>query len=108
MVTKKINCQFDLINYTYTFKMYNGHCINPYPSFFSLFFFKDKVCVQSIYTCTIIRQHFTKQGMNNNTDVSNQTFLPTLFLRGDLRSCPMILIHFPVPPLMGVQGNVRN
>ena len=33
----KINCQFDLINYTYTFKMYNGHCINPYPSFVVVF-----------------------------------------------------------------------
>lgn len=46
--------------------MYNGHCINPHLSFF---FFKDKVCVQNIYTCTIIRQHFTKQGMDDNTDV---------------------------------------
>lgn len=80
--TKKVNCQFDLINYTYTFKMYNGHCINPYLSFF-----KDKVCVQSIYTCTIIRQHFTKQGMNDNTDVELQIkpltltlLLPTLFV----------------------------
>lgn len=40
--------------------------------------FKTKVCVLSINTCTIIRQHFTKQGMNDNTHVEMKALNPLL------------------------------
>lgn len=94
MRQEQINCQFDLINYTYTFKIYNGHCIIPYPSFF--FFLRQSLRSKYLhmynYQAALYKARHERQC---RCWASNQT--ATHHPHGGFLSCPMIIIHLPVP-----------
>ena len=101
MRQERINCQFDLINYTYTFKIYNGHCIIPYPSFF--FFLRQSLRSKYLhmynYQAALYKARHERQC---RCWASNQT--ATHHPHGGFLSCPMIIIHLPVPR----EGELKN
>lgn len=95
---QKINCHSDLINYTYTFKMYNGHCINPHRSF------KTK-SPSKVFTHVHLNQaalYKARHEFQYRCWASNENFNAPAYsvcLRG-LLSCPVITLSFPILTLM--------
>lgn len=87
--------------------MYNGHCINPYVSYFLRQSLRSKYLHMYNYQAVLYK---ARREWQYRCWASNKTSNCPVFLlrpRGSL-SCPLIIIHFPIAPLMGASGNSRN